>query len=289
MRRASLAAGAAVLTTVLLSGCGSGAVTSPESMTQPPATTGPSAGSSANSAGGSTGDTSGTGSGTGSGAGSGAGSGTDAPEFVWSLPSGDPSVGTAGEIHGYQELLHRCAGAAAWVQENWPSFDNPRNVLVYLAAGYTCRGDLGQARTVQELMLDAYGLAALDLWPDVCAAYRATASVLAQAPPEGFDCPGGEPPPWRADPSDPLQKDNPITPHVDESGLPPTSEPPTAAPPTTEPPTSEPPTAAPPTTEPPTTEPTTEPPTTEPPITGEVPRQAGTSPTGSGTTAGNGR
>ena len=183
---------------LLLAGCGGGPT---------PTGTGAAGGES-------TVDDNGGGGSGGGGSGGGGSSGGGEGEYDWGLPDGDNSVGEA-ELDGYARL-QRCDGAIAWLEERWADFVSPRNALLYMAGAHLCLGDTSGGRGYYDHAVSVYGLAGVNNWPNVCSVYRATESVLRQAPPEEFTCQGGTAPEWKWDETHTL-RDNPFTFDVDES------------------------------------------------------------------------
>jgi hypothetical protein len=174
---------------VVLAGCGSGAVT-------PPDQDGES-------------ETRAQGGGQGGGGGQDADDGSD---FDWELPPSDTSP-SGNEPIFYADLL-ACQGAEASIAQGWSGFNGPRNVLMYMAAAHLCHGDVAGGRPFYDRAVSEYGLSGLSPGSHSCDVYRSVASVLEQAPREGFACPGGEQPPWKTGPNG---SDNPLTEDVDES------------------------------------------------------------------------
>jgi hypothetical protein len=182
-----------VVCVILVAGCGSGAVTSPDNK------------------GGSRQTGQGGGGQGGGGQGSG-GQGGETKKYSWDLPAGDTSpTGNEGSLYG---ALMSCQGAEQTIAEAWSGFNSPRNVLMYMAAAHLCHGDVSGGRPFYNRAVSEYGLAGL--WADTrpCDTYRSVASVLLQAPRESFACPEGQSPEWKSGPGG---QDNPLTFDVDES------------------------------------------------------------------------
>jgi hypothetical protein len=190
-----------VLACVVLAGCGSGAVTPPDQ----------DRGSETRTQGGGQGGGGLGGGGGGQGSGGGQG-GDDGSDFDWELPPSDTSP-SGNEPIFYADLL-ACQGAEASIAQGWSGFNGPRNVLMYMAAAHLCHGDVAGGRPFYDRAVSEYGLSGLSPGSHSCDVYRSVASVLEQAPREGFACPGGEQPPWKTGPNG---MDNPLTEDVDES------------------------------------------------------------------------
>jgi hypothetical protein len=147
-------------------------------------------------------------------------------KYKWQLPPGDTSpTGNEGSFYG---RLRSCKGAVEDLQtENWwGSFNSPRNVLLYMAAAHLCKGDEAGARPFYEEAMSQYGTDGIGSDSRPCSVFRSVSSVLLQAPPESFSCPGGAEPQWRQS-EDGRHVDNPLTLEIDESApsVDPTDEP----------------------------------------------------------------
>lgn len=115
---------------ILVAGCGSGAVTSPDDK----------GGSSQIGQGG-------------------GGQGGGARKYSWDLPAGDTSpTGNEGSMYG---ALMSCQGAEQTIAEAWSGFNSPRNVLMYMAAAHLCHGDVSGGRPFYNRAVSEYGLAGL--------------------------------------------------------------------------------------------------------------------------------
>jgi hypothetical protein len=159
------------------------------------------------------------GGGQGGGGQGGGGQGGEENQYTWALPPGDTSP-TGNEGPAYNVLLG-CQDAEAKIVDFWPGFNNPRNVLMFMAAAHLCHGDTAGGRPLYNRAVSEYGLAGVQNDPLVCAVYKSVASVLLQKQRESFTCAGGEEPQWKIGPAG---KDNPLTVDVDES-QPSTSDP----------------------------------------------------------------
>jgi hypothetical protein len=199
---------------VLVAGCGSGAVTSPDQNNESSSSTqggGGSQGGGTQGGGTQGGGTQGGGTQGGGGSQGGGSQGGETKKYHWVLPPGDTSP-TGNEGSGYGVLMD-CQGAEQWVADAWSGFNSPRNLLMYMAAAHLCHGDIAGGRPFYSRAVSDYGLAGLD-GSRGCDVYRSVASVLLQAPRESFPCPGGEAPQWKTGPEG---QDNPLTVDVDES------------------------------------------------------------------------
>src|SRR5215216_1451547 len=239
---------------VLIAGCGSGAVRSPDKEDQPSSITQSAGRGSQGGGGGQGGGGSKGGGGQGGGSrgggrrgggsrgggskgggsggsqsgggqgGGGGGQGGEKTKYSWVLPAGDTSP-SGGEGPGYLVLM-QCprpdVDPEASIAENWATFSNPRNVLLFMAAAHLCHGDTPGGRPFYDRAVSKeYGLDGLRDDAGVCDVYRSVVSVLLQKPRDSVICPGGRPPQWKeVTDSEGRHRDNPLTVDVDESQRP---------------------------------------------------------------------
>ncbi|MGH3737077.1 MAG: hypothetical protein ACRDT6_15905 [Micromonosporaceae bacterium] len=175
-------------TAVMLAGCGSGAVDSPDD--QP-----------TDRAGGA--ETTETGDG--------------GEEFEFRLPVGETGV-DAGESEVYPSIQRgECDQAQQLLDGSsddpesalWPRFDNPRNVLLFQAGIALCAGDRDAAQGWYD-QAEELGFAETDK-PNICPMYQITSSVLLQREPDSFECEGGDAPDFITN-ADFTKTDDPRTP-----------------------------------------------------------------------------
>ncbi|MGH3712293.1 MAG: hypothetical protein ACRDT4_02355 [Micromonosporaceae bacterium] len=121
-------------------------------------------------------------------------------DFRFTLPVGETGV-DAGESEVYPSIQRgECSRAQELLDgpsDNpeaalWLRFDNPRNVLLFQAGIALCDGNTDDARGWYERASNL-GFAETDK-PNICPMYQITSSVLAQRPPEEFECQGGDAP-----------------------------------------------------------------------------------------------
>jgi hypothetical protein len=225
LRSRMLVTGLAVGLVCLLgvTGCNSGAISAPEGGGGN-ASRGTSSDTDATSGGdsddnstrdGQSGDGGNAGDGDGGDGGNPGGDGPGRPKYKWQLPPGDTSpTGNEGSFYGN---LRSCKGAKEDLSTEtwWRGFLSPRNVLLYMAAAHLCLGDEAGGRRFYEEALSRYGTSGIGGDSRPCSVYRSVSSVLLQAAPESFSCPGGAAPQWQE--SQGGVRDNPLTFDVDES------------------------------------------------------------------------
>lgn len=147
---------------------------------------------------------------------------TEPEPFGWGLPPTDTSPsGNAGPM--YATLQRGCEEGADFLHSAWEGFGSPRDVVLFAAAVELCRGNLEAGRRWYAHTAATYGMSGL--LPEGqarCDVYKSIRSVLDQQPRAAFPCPGGAPPEGYR--SGPGGLDNPLTLDVDES-LAPTDSP----------------------------------------------------------------
>ncbi|MDI6099611.1 hypothetical protein QLQ12_13490 [Actinoplanes sp. NEAU-A12] len=157
--------------------------------------------------------------------------GSGRKKYSWkdSLPKGDGGVNQAAPL--YSRLYEAdCGGAQRWLNqpaggaEGWSLLSSPRDVLLFQAAIYFCRGDVAAGRKMFRRADRHSGeWAGLAGDPYACDVYKTAASVVHQRPRRDFSCPGGTAPAWGDPQKNPL---NPAgTGNPDESEEPQITEP----------------------------------------------------------------
>jgi predicted small lipoprotein YifL len=175
---------------LLLTGCGSGALSGPDG----------SKGADTKSDGADTNDTntgdggrssSGTGgsnggSGSSDNAGGNGGKRKDRFDYSFSLPLGDRNQ-SDNLFHVHEPLKKNdCAGAQKALEEYWSTF-SPGEVLLYQSAIYACRGDIQQATSLYNRAV-AFGWYLPKGQSNACFAQQAVQSFIDQKPVSSWEC-----------------------------------------------------------------------------------------------------